>query len=241
MIEPVWDFESYVCVFKEVLPNVSAQLFFVTEGHAVMVFPCHIFQVIQVVHIGRGHVIRMYDTADFAKSVEFIALVVHALRGAVFPHRDALNVITAEDTSDGSRILTDFYGFSPFNAFIASIISSPRFFVSLRRVLNWWWPIKWGIALGHTISRRMKIRFTLSMPKASIVEERAMTSRLENFGEGSSLQTFPLSFTEFLANYSVISRILLNFVTKLCIAMILVITFLIAILLKINDIRNFSL
>jgi len=55
LIQPIWDFKSYVCSLKEILLNLSTQITFVTEEHAVTVFPLHILQIMQVMNTCRCH------------------------------------------------------------------------------------------------------------------------------------------------------------------------------------------
>lgn len=71
--------------------------------------PLYILQILQVVYIGCGHVIGVYDSADATQSMKFVAVILHVPRGAVAPRRSMVNVRLSHLTSVGSCILTDFY------------------------------------------------------------------------------------------------------------------------------------
>ena len=203
----------------------------------------------QVVHIGCGHVMRMYDAANPAESVEFVAIVVHALRCAVSPRWGALKVIPAEGTPAGPRILTHFYGlgvyaenvFSPVNAF------GYRLPYPLSEIFC-------QFAAGVELVAAYQGGDSLRAFFFQTVEQQILTVNAKGFHSGR--KGYDLQVREFRNRprttevsfliYEISSKLfgylknLRNFVTKLCIAMILVITlFATTKLLKINDMYNF--
>ena len=58
LAQPVWYFKYDVGRGEQVLLNGSAQIPLVAKYHAVMIFPPHIFQIMEVMHIGGSHIKR---------------------------------------------------------------------------------------------------------------------------------------------------------------------------------------
>lgn len=48
---------------EKILLHLRTQIAFVSKHPAVVVFPMHVFEIIKVMNIGSGHVIRGDDTA----------------------------------------------------------------------------------------------------------------------------------------------------------------------------------
>lgn len=61
--------------------------------------------------VGRSHVIRVDDTADATQSMEFVAVIVHILRGAIASRRSMFDIIFPYLASAGAGVLTDFNRF----------------------------------------------------------------------------------------------------------------------------------
>ena len=62
-------------------------------------------------YVVRGHVIRVDDTADATQRMEFVAVIVHVLRGAIAPRRSMFDIVFPYLASAGAGVLTDFDGF----------------------------------------------------------------------------------------------------------------------------------
>ena len=92
--------------FEEIQLYRGAQIAFVPKHHAVVVFPFHILEIMEVVNVGSRHIEGMYHAAYPADCVEFIPIVVHALRGAIAPRWRTLKVIAPHDATLGAGILT---------------------------------------------------------------------------------------------------------------------------------------
>ena len=61
--------------------------------------------------LGAGHVIRVDDTSDATQSMEFVAVIVHVLRGAIAPRRSMFDIIFPYLASASAGVLTDFNRF----------------------------------------------------------------------------------------------------------------------------------
>ena len=85
LVQPVWHFKYDVGRGEQVMLNGSAQIPLVAKYHAVMIFPLHIFQIMEVMHIGGSHIIGVYHAFGTAQGMEFIAIVVHPLRCTISP------------------------------------------------------------------------------------------------------------------------------------------------------------
>ena len=75
-----------------------------------MIFPLHILEVMEVVDTCRCHIIRMYDTAYSTDSVEFIAIIIHPLRGTIAPVRCRIGIVMPHGAAFCPGVLTDFDG-----------------------------------------------------------------------------------------------------------------------------------
>ena len=110
LVQPVRDIKGDAGSLKQIQLDRSTQVALVSQNRTVAVFPLHILKILQVVYIGCGHVIRVYDSADATQGMKFVAVIVHVLRGAVAPRRSMTNVRPSHLAPVGSCILTDLYG-----------------------------------------------------------------------------------------------------------------------------------
>ena len=79
LIQPIWNFKSDIGRFKEILLNLGSEIAFVSEHHAIMIFPTYILQIMKVMDACSSHVIGMDDTTYSAGSMEFISIIMQAL------------------------------------------------------------------------------------------------------------------------------------------------------------------
>ena len=94
LVQPIRHIKDNVCSLKQVQLYRSTQVAFVSEDCTVVVFPLYIFQILQVMHVGCSHVVRVYDTCDTTQSMKFVAVVVHVLRCAIAPGWRMLYIIS---------------------------------------------------------------------------------------------------------------------------------------------------
>ena len=111
LVKPIRHFKSDVCCIKKILLYRSAQVSLVSEDHAVMVLPLNIFEIVQVMYVGGGHIIRMYNATHTTQGMELISIIVHILRCAVSPCRCVFYISLAHGTPTCSCILTYLYWF----------------------------------------------------------------------------------------------------------------------------------
>ncbi len=109
LIEPIWDFKRDIGRFKEILLNLSTEITLISMHGAVMVFPAHIVKRTEIMDACQCPVIRMYDSAYPTDSMEFIPIVMYALRCAISPVGGCLDIIAFHGAAIGSCVLTDFY------------------------------------------------------------------------------------------------------------------------------------
>ena len=111
LVKPVRYFKRDVCRIKEILLYWSTQVSLVSENHAVMILPLNIFEIVQVMYVGCGHVIRMYHATHATQGMELISIIVHILRCTVSPCRCVFYISLAHCTPTGSCILAYLYRF----------------------------------------------------------------------------------------------------------------------------------
>lgn len=75
LIQPIWNFQSNVGDIKKILLHLGAEIAFVTKHHAVMIFPLHILEVMDVVDTCSSHVEGMNNTAYSTDIMEFISII----------------------------------------------------------------------------------------------------------------------------------------------------------------------
>ena len=109
LVQPVWDVKCNICGFKQIQLYGSTQVALISKYHAVAVLPLHIFKILQVMHVGSGHVEGVYDSCDATQGMELISIIVHVLRGTVTPGGCMLYVILSHLTPVGACILANLY------------------------------------------------------------------------------------------------------------------------------------
>lgn len=108
-VQPMRDFKFDVCGVKEILLNFSTQVSFVSGYHTVMIFPLHIFKIMQIMDTCRSHVKVMDYSTYSAEGVQFIPVIVQTMRGAIPPVCSRLDIVASHGTAFGSCVLTYFY------------------------------------------------------------------------------------------------------------------------------------
>ena len=109
LIQPIRHFKNDVCDIKKVLPHLSAEIAFVAEHHAVMIFPLYILEIMEVVDACRRHVVGMDNAAYSTDSVELISVIIHPLRCAIAPVWSRLGIVASHRTASSSCVLTHLY------------------------------------------------------------------------------------------------------------------------------------
>lgn len=109
LIQPIGHFKCYVCDIKKVLLHLGAEITFVSKHHAVMIFPLHIIEIMEVVDTCRRHVVGMDYTAYSTDCVELISVIIHSLRCAIAPVRSSFGIVAAHCTAFGPCVLTGIY------------------------------------------------------------------------------------------------------------------------------------
>ena len=111
LVQTVWNFQSYIYCLKEIFLDLRTEISFVTQHHTVLIFPSYIIEIMKVMDTCGSQIIRIYDASYSTDCVEFIAVVMQALRGTVSPIRSSSDIVTSRSTAIGSGILTYFYRF----------------------------------------------------------------------------------------------------------------------------------
>ena len=111
LIQSIWNFQSNVGDIKKILLYLGAEIAFVAKHHAVVIFPLHILEVMEVVHTCCRHVVGMDNTAYSTDRVELISVIIHPLRCAIAPVGCRIRIVAAHRTAFGPCVLTDLYGF----------------------------------------------------------------------------------------------------------------------------------
>lgn len=75
-----------------------------------MIFPLHILEIMEVVDTCR-HIVSMYVTAYSTNSVEFIAIIIHPLRGTISPVGCRIGIVMPHGAAFYPCVLTDLDGF----------------------------------------------------------------------------------------------------------------------------------
>ena len=105
LIQPIWYFKGDVSRCEQVLLYRSTQIPLVAKYHTVMVFPLNVLQVVEVMYIGCSHVIGVYNSRCTAKGMEFVAVVMHVLRGTIAPGGSMVYISLAHRASFGACVL----------------------------------------------------------------------------------------------------------------------------------------
>ena len=67
MVEPIGDFQRDMCHLKQILLNVGAKITLVAKHQAITILPLDILKILEVMNVGRSHVIAVDDSADSAE------------------------------------------------------------------------------------------------------------------------------------------------------------------------------
>ena len=177
LIEPIWNFEGDICGLKEILLNFSTEITFVSKHHTVVILPAHIIEIVEVMDACRSHVIRVDNTLYSADSMEFIAIIMQTLRGAISPVRRSIHVVTSHGTTLCPCILANLYGFGINAEHILGTVNGDSyiladFFCKSSRQLST------GIELSAT-DQIWQILFALMM---KAVEKKIFTVESESLG-----------------------------------------------------------
>ena len=103
-------FKRDVGRLEKVELNLSAEVSFVTNDAAVVILHFHIVQIVDVVDIGRRDVVGVEDPTHAGQSVEFVAVVILPLRGAIAVRWGAVDVVPTHGASFGTGGLADLDG-----------------------------------------------------------------------------------------------------------------------------------
>ncbi len=76
-----------------------------------MIFPAYVLEIMKVMDACSSHVIGMDDTTYSADSMEFISIIMQALRGAVSPIWTRVGVVATHGTAFCPCVLADLYWF----------------------------------------------------------------------------------------------------------------------------------
>ena len=104
LVHPVWHLKGYARRLKQIQLHGRAQVTLVRKHRAVMILPLDVLEVVQVMDIGGGQVIGVYDARDAAQRMELVSVVAHVLGGAVAPGRRMLNVAPAHLAPVGADV-----------------------------------------------------------------------------------------------------------------------------------------
>lgn len=105
LVQPIWYFKGDVSRREQVLLYGSTQIPLVAEYHTVMILPLNVLQVVEVMYIGCGHIIGVYNARCTAKGMELVAIVMHVLRGAIAPSWRMVYICLAHRASFGTSVL----------------------------------------------------------------------------------------------------------------------------------------
>ena len=134
-----------------------------SKHQAVMIFPLHILEKMDVVDACRSHVIGMYDTTYPADCMELISVIVHTLRGAIAPIRCSFRIVMPHCATFRSGVLAYPHGLgidtehvlpTVYGTATSLRISSASLAVSLRRTLNCLRQIRLGKSSLQSLCRR---------------------------------------------------------------------------------------
>ena len=179
--------------------------------------------IMEVMDACGSHVIRMYDSAYSADSMELIPIVVHALRCAISPIGSRIDIVT-HSAAFRPCVPVDLYRFGVNTEYIIETINGDShiladFFCKTSRQFTLGIELSsadhvWQILLALMVQAMKEKIFTVE-PESFICNANAMTSRSENLGITPQRGTFPSSLTRFPVKSLQIPRILMKFATKL--------------------------
>ena len=161
LIQLIRNLKRDVDSLKEILLNLSAEITIVSKHPAIMIFPTHIIKIMEVMDGCYSHVIRMYDSAYSADSMELMPM--YALRCTISLIGNRVDIVAVHSVAFRSCVPADLYRLEsiqntssdPSMATVTSLrISSARRAVSLRRALNCLRLIRSGKSSLHSWRRR---------------------------------------------------------------------------------------
>lgn len=106
LVQPIWDFQRDIGYVKEIQLHLGTEIAFVSEHHAVVIFPTDIFEEMEVMDACRSHVIGMDNSPYSADSVEFVSIIMQSLRSAVTPIGGSIHIVTPHGTAFRPCVLT---------------------------------------------------------------------------------------------------------------------------------------
>ena len=109
---------------EEVLLDFGGEIALVPEHEAVGKLPPYILEILEVVHVGRGHLVRVYNPLNTTDCVQLVAIIVHVLRGAVTPVGGCLNVVASHGAAAGTDILTYFDRFGVYAEDVLPVVDA---------------------------------------------------------------------------------------------------------------------
>lgn len=127
LVQPIRHLKRNVRRLKEVQLHRSTKISLVSKDHAVVVFPLHIFQIVQVVDIGSSHIIRVYNPAHTAQCMKLISVVMHVLRGAIAPGWGTVDVSLSHRTTISPGILADLHRLGVYAEDILASVNAARY------------------------------------------------------------------------------------------------------------------
>lgn len=109
LVQPIRHIKGNVSSLKHVLLYGSTLVALILENRKVTALPLNIFKILQIIHIGCGHVIGMNNSTDIAHGIKLVSVIVHVLRGTVAPGWYILNVILTHLAPGGTSIPANLY------------------------------------------------------------------------------------------------------------------------------------
>ncbi len=232
LVEPIGDFQRDMCHLKQILLNVGAKITLVAKHQAITILPLDLLKILEVMNVGRSHVIAVDDSAYSADCMELIPVIMHVLGGAVAPGRGQSGRLPAHCAACRPRVLADRdrlrihaeHIFAPVHC--RSYVFADFFTEAVGEFATL-------IVLAACYKIRELVGALIVQPIKQVVFT-VDTEGLRRGGKGEDFQvrelwnaplrgTFPSSFTRFPANFLNMSRIFPNFTMKLCISAIIVI------------------
>lgn len=150
--------ERYLQPQRDLL-DFGTEITFASKHPAVVIFPAHILEKVEVMDTCRSHVIKTYDATYPTDSMEFISIIVQTLRGAISPVRGCTYIVRPMTQRFARAFWQTFTGLEsmqdtssePSMATATSLwISSASRVVSLRRALNCRRLIRFGKSSLHS-------------------------------------------------------------------------------------------
>jgi hypothetical protein len=65
LVQSIGHFKCYICSLEKVLLYRSTEISLISKNRTVIIFPFHVFQIIQVMNVGSSHVIGMCYTGNY--------------------------------------------------------------------------------------------------------------------------------------------------------------------------------